>query len=525
MHKMLLFNDGVETIRSLRILLNTKTNLVQRYASLKLGAEEGKGMSELVTWDTLTEGDVEQQGNNQNEEEGLSELVAWEAHPESHLDQEEEEAGNGALDEKEPGTGGSLADGSSKGTLETTHAAEDEQHIEEQIPVAVEPLKAAENAVESPHSPEPNAPQDITPSRDIEDDEGDDLIDYEDEDEVVDSLDCAHAYSPGHRSGEDNTHSGMFIDLELNILGSNLRTVLIKANIFTVEAMNHDTRSRRSASPLVDDDIGDEAFNKPYEEHINSEEDNGEYDEGGRDSEGPEHVEQHAEEESRLLNDKLVPDEGEIENLETGSATHHAINTDKVAGHNAGLSNLEPTDGVQEDAPYRGIDEDTIKGQDGVKKEKITAEKQPSLQEENAFVNRASEEHDDRHGQYDGFSTIPGSITSSLGLESSTSSANTLENDEISYEEEDENLDGSDATKDLELSRDAEGTESKQENADEIDYDDDDEVYLPETDLVTVTEQLATSVTPIKRPRTDTGLDEIVSPSRKGVYKKPWSTP
>jgi hypothetical protein len=55
LHEKLLQNDGVESSRPLCILLGTRINFARRLVNLTTGADQGKGLSELITWDDQSE--------------------------------------------------------------------------------------------------------------------------------------------------------------------------------------------------------------------------------------------------------------------------------------------------------------------------------------------------------------------------------------------------------------------------------------------------------------------------------------
>ena len=55
LHEKLLQNDGIESPRPIYATLTTRSNFSIRFANLTAGAAEGKGLSELVTWDEHSE--------------------------------------------------------------------------------------------------------------------------------------------------------------------------------------------------------------------------------------------------------------------------------------------------------------------------------------------------------------------------------------------------------------------------------------------------------------------------------------
>jgi hypothetical protein len=55
LHEKLLQNDAVESSRPLCILLGTRINFARRLVNLTTGADQGKGLSELITWDDQSE--------------------------------------------------------------------------------------------------------------------------------------------------------------------------------------------------------------------------------------------------------------------------------------------------------------------------------------------------------------------------------------------------------------------------------------------------------------------------------------
>jgi hypothetical protein len=216
LHERLLRNDGVQTPGPLYVTLGTKPDFAKRLANLVTGAADGKGMSELISWDEESEnfegdeqsvhvGENEPLENTDQNTEGLNEST--ENH-ESGLEAEgaEEEQLTEKLD-SEQNTGGKAED---------TKGAEDDKG--EQIPEDHNRSAPSDSTSPLVNSQDQRMTQDYhsaAQTADVSDyskdglDEDGDLIDYEDEDYEQSRETSASANFDS--SGKQNGNSPYFI--------------------------------------------------------------------------------------------------------------------------------------------------------------------------------------------------------------------------------------------------------------------------------------------------------------------------
>jgi hypothetical protein len=188
LHEQLLRNDGVQTPGPLYVTLGTKPDFAKRLANLATGAADGKGMSDLISWDEESEnfeedeqsvhiGDKEPLGNTNQNADGLNEST------ENHKN---DLVGEGAEEEQLPESVNSEKD--TGNNAESAEAPEDNNG--EQMPEHHDHQATSDNASPLLNSRSQHVTHDYhstVQTADVSDysndglDEDGDLIDYEDE--------------------------------------------------------------------------------------------------------------------------------------------------------------------------------------------------------------------------------------------------------------------------------------------------------------------------------------------------------
>lgn len=515
LHEKLLQNDEVEEHKPLRFLLGTRPSFSTRLANLIAGAADGKGLSELVTWDEESE---------RFDETG-------EVLDRAHEDEPSE--GNPLPNEDSSGDNEVLGiEGSESTAIRPPSPQSDEQ---EQVP-----HEEADNGRDAGHSDsepteEPAAGdarsldnQELSKNKPVasgEDEEEDDLIDYSDE-EALDSGQQEGDESHVARQTNDNRRSnGIYTDFISPCLKPNTCFCSKCSDLLAeYEAINEELR-RRSISRAAEENTekGDESNLAASGEHANgdtdqqrgAEEENGIwYDETN--DEGFEHVDadlQHHDLTGDDIDAAAGLDQHDVEAViddvfdENGGITDDRPTTDsRNETGDEGEFNDEHAHALVADEPDLGEDEtshdlsnpkgETTYGSNGV----IAAVDLDDHQEEASFS------------------------ANSLGFADVADSSATVSADEIRYEGLDEEVFEDHETNDEPHSSTV-GTDNSAnvDHGDEIDYEDDEDDKERNSSgegnvLPPVNELTTTNGNSGKRSRADADPDDTSSVRSKGLF-------
>lgn len=476
LHEKLLRNDGVESPSALYIFLGTRPNYFSRLANLTAGAAEGKGLSELVTWDEYSES-RDESAEIEKSKYGDSPTV------------------------EEPGT---CKDG--EDTVETAEGkvieisdsslvAHPEQGLES-IPepsdhqtssTAGQVLTAGSSPPTSSDPQQKTVAEMLSTSAPEEYDEDGDLIDYEDE-ELGQAQRGAQPYPTELEADDSRTHN------EYEAINENLR--------------------RRSISRTAEDDHPDQSLeqtqlpedSRPTRENVTEVEDGVEYDD-----ENDEEVEHESYNGLAEHNGPSADYDGlesalDIEDHEDEPGISYGA-TDKTLGDGGASDGGEGVDRIDDGAVpaddltfevkdsgaaeqhaqadnYHQTSEDELELEDDDTK----AHSLPELQQEDIEANGVEGRGVHENESNTGFTKETQSISSSLGFvdtaesESATASANTLDADEILYEEGLDNYVSNGTENSFVAQTSNDGIEPRNnedsrggEPQDEIDYEDDKE--------------------------------------------------
>lgn len=183
LHVRLLRNDGVEEPGPLYVTLGTKPDFAKRLANLTAGAAEGKGLAELVAWDEESDGFDDQESvrpvneENDHEDEGTDSKEA----AESTETFENEVAEEATAEEEKPA---SITPAVSLGDDTALGSAREGVNVHEDSSAQAtshDPIQHGEQHGAANYKSSTSGASDTRAHKDDEVDEDGDLIDYSDD--------------------------------------------------------------------------------------------------------------------------------------------------------------------------------------------------------------------------------------------------------------------------------------------------------------------------------------------------------
>lgn len=509
LHEKLRQNDGVESSRPLCILLGTRINFARRLVNLTTGADQGKGLSELITWDDQSEslnesGEADESKHDvefpvESRESGV---IVGEETVEGHL-------------------GGVIDENAQEEVVSEKNATPPETRAIEEPDVV---STTHDDLTQEPviHIPElthqnssPNNPEDSTGG---ELDEDGDLIDYSDEEiELLAQRDRSQ-----FQTNELETESNKAV------------------NVAEYEAINEEFGRRRSHSRPIEDNTHPESseqqpanLNDGDEQNYPNENDDGGYDE---------HAEEGVEDAAANGDQDFI-----VEEFDTG--INHEIhehgsllddfNVDQDYDEDGGATYSRVEFGIEEEGYFdenayaNQGEEFNLEDNDPLPRTSQKATKEDSFRENEDSL--PANKKDDLHH----LPTATNVAASSLGNGDAAESSATASGDEIHYDDEEkeddeldeEVFDDSKAKDEAYLS--TEGTRSAGAiQKDEIDYEDEDDEDEDENEdekvrLSTGSQAISSATKELsptngKRSRADLESDDCGSTRSKDV-KRPRS--
>ena len=490
LHEKLMKNDGVETVRPLCLALGTRPNFSTRFANLSSGALEGKGLSELVSWDEHSESFDESAHVTNNEHEEELEADSYEADEmaeEEKSDLPQQEGSDDTLAHEPAGKQEALeeAAGTERGDASGTAATHGTHAFNESIaqPTPVEDVLPSQNSEAADSG---------------EYDEDGDLIEYSDvEEEAQPELrKDAKSHATKLKPDDSRTYNGTFTDFIPPCLKPNT-CFCSKCNdllLAEYEAINEELH-QRSISRTAEDNLleraakTNEGGDRDHEINLETEENGIEYNEN----------EGEIWESSNLAvkpGDQSA-DSGEEDAVEFDSHEDEFFIEDGYADSGEILEGDGPASEPIVGAGQEMFDEFDFGDDDTQQQQKLPE-----------FADQETKSHDDHNdndlaNEQTAASTKEVLVSNSLGFadaadSESAASERTLEAQPISID-------------DLQ-------TQIKEHNEDEIDYDDDEEEELNAVDAQEPDEkELETPNSGLrKRQRTE---DDGTSTGSKGIYK------
>ena len=488
LHERIMQNDGVENAGPMRLALGTRPNFSTRFSNLISGALEGKGLSELISWDEHSESFDDSEHVTDNEHEDGLEADNYEADEvaeKEKSDVTQQERPDDALADKSAGEknapeeAGSTENGDASGTtvINGPHATHD--------------------SVTQPASTEAAVPSQNGEAADNgEYDEDGDLIDYSDEEEEArpELRKDAELHATKLETDDNRTYNGTYTNFIPPCLKPNT-CFCSKCNdllLAEYEAINEELR-RRSISRTAEDSFLEqvsaikEGGDRDNETNPEEEQNDIEYDENeGGDFESNNFTAKHGDQSADL---------GEEDAVEFDSHEDEFFIEDDDGDSGEMLESHDPASNTVLGATQETFDEFDFGDDD--------AEQQQSLPD---FADREIKSQDEHNNDNNPANeptvelTKETSVGSSLGFadaadSESAASERTLEAQPVSID-------------DLQ-------TESKEHNEDEIDYDDEEELDAIEVQVPDVKEIGTPNGGLGKRQRTDDGA----STAGKGMYK------
>jgi hypothetical protein len=491
LHEKLMKNDGVETVRPLCLALGTRPNFSIRFANLSLGALEGKGLSELISWDEHSESFDESAHVTDNEHGEELEADSYEADEvaeEEKSDLPQQEGSDDTLAHEPAGKQEALeeAAGTEKGDASGATASNGTHAFNESIaqPTPVEDVLPFQNSEAADSG---------------EYDEDGDLIDYSDAEEEArpELRKDAKSHATKLKPDDNRTYNGTFTDFIPPCLKPNT-CFCSKCNdllLAEYEAINEELR-RRSISRTAEDNLlehaaeTNEGGDHDHETNLETEENGIDYDENEGDILEPSNLAAKPGDQSA--------DFGEEDVVKFDSHEDEFFIEDSDADGGEILEVHGPTSETIVGAGQETFDEFDFGDDDTQQHQKL-----PGFADQEA---KSYDEHNDNNptnkqtaastkeifsvGNSRGFADVADS--------ESAASERTLEAQPISVD-------------DLQ-------TEIKEHNEDEIDYDDDEEEELDAGDAQEPdVKELETPHSDLrKRQRTE---DDGTSTGSKGMYK------
>jgi hypothetical protein len=536
LHEKLLQNDGVESSRPLCILLGTRINFARRLVNLTTGADQGKGLSELITWDGQSES-LNESGEADESKHDLEFPVESRASGAGDGEETAEGHSGGVIDENAQEE---VVSEEKNATLSETKAIEE--------PDAVSTTRddlAQETVTQIPELPHqgssPNNPEDSTGG---ELDEDGDLIDYSDEEiELSAQRNRSQSQTNELESESNKAVNGTDTDLISPCLLPNT-CFCSKCNDLLVaeyEAINEEFGRRRSHSRPIEDNPHPESTEQQPANLIDGDE------QAYSDENDGDGYDEHAEEGVEIVAANGDHQDFIVEEFETGIS-------DEIHGHGSLLDDFNVDQDYEEDggATYSGIefgiegyfDENAYTNQGdefGLEDNDPLPQTSQRATEEDSFREMEDSSPAKEKGGIHNLSTATNVAASSLGNGDAAESSATASGDEIQYDDKDDKEDeeyeldeevfDDSKTKDGPyLSTEATSSAGAVQK-DEIDYEDDEDEGEDEGEdekgrlsagpqaISSATKEL--SPTNGKRSRADLESDDGASTRSKGVYGHP----
>jgi hypothetical protein len=497
LYERLLQNDRVESPRPLYVLLGTKANFSKRLANLTAVAAEGKGLSELVTWDEHSESPLEPIEPREGKQGDDSALENYEA------DEDYGDTYDGTNDEE---IEVSIADPSTQPIGD--HDQLSESGDVQKSTATASPSSAPETS-EAQHIGASDSP--TLPTTQIstsgEYDEDGDLIDYSDEEFEDENKQQRGDSGPTELETDvGRTHNGTFADFVSPCLKPNT-CFCSKCNdllLAEYEAINEELRRRSISRAAEDSAVGqptDGVENDHDVQPSRSQAETGvEYDEDESEGEELEHEEADAEYEDSSADDGESYDAVEVERR---GDIHFDLGGD---------GEFEGDDLISDARGGSGAREDTYGDDNG--NDAFEDEVESGEGDDNQTQNLP------RLGGKETFPRDATSMSSSLGFADAAESSATTSADEIRFEEGLGKQIASDSKENYEPNISNDGTNDAG-HEDEIDYEDDErqESLQAQEELHKSEDSTMTNGGLRKRPRAeDADLDEGMTTRSKGVY-------
>jgi hypothetical protein len=529
LHEKLLQNDGVESSRPLCILLGTRINFARRLVNLTTGADQGKGLFELITWDDQSES-INESGEADESKHDLEFPVESRASGVIGGEETAEGHSGGVIDENAQEE---VVSEQKNATPSETRAIEE--------PDAVSTTRedlTQETVTQIPELPHqgssPNNPEDSTGG---ELDEDGDLIDYSDEEiELSAQRNGSQSQTNALETESNKAVNGTDTDLISPCLLPNT-CFCSKCNDLLVaeyEAINEEFGRRRSHSrPIEDNPNPDSTEQQPAnlidgdEQTYSDENDGDDYDEHAE--EGVENAAANGDHQDFIVEEF---DTGISHEIHEHGSLLDDFNVDQDYEEDGGATYSRIEFGIEEEGYF---DENTYTNQgdefDLEDNDPLPQTSPRATEEDSSRENEDSSPANEKSGIHN-LSTATNVAASHLGNGDAAESSATASGDEIQYDDEenredelDEEVFDDSKTKDEPyLSTEATSSVGAVQK-DEIDYEDDEDedengrLSTGPRAISSATKEL--SPTNGKRSRADLESDDGASTRSKGVYGPP----
>jgi hypothetical protein len=469
LHEELLRNDGVQTPGPLYVTLGTKPDFAKRLANLSAGAADGKGISDLISWDEESENfeedeqsvhaaDKELLENTNQNADGLNESTENHENDLVDKDAEEEELAEN-LNSEDTGN-----------NTEDAEAPEDNNG--EQVPGHHDRHATSYNTSTLLNSRDQHVAHDYhstAQTADVSDyskdglDEDGDLIDYEDE-EYEQSRETS-ASANDDSSGKQNGNSPHFIKLCTGLASCTCPPCMRHPLIYDEEKIP--ALDQRSLSPAVEEDEHhvephSNAFHSPSIHSDHYRDDNANREPGNEDDDFPGY-QNHEEYEG---DGAFAHEQTGEENMQDGEDFH--VSYDGIKEEDEGKNSNVVADGIAANT------EDFFNPPEFDYQQEATETRDDDL-EEIDYNTTGQDSADIGHADHPIASAVEDQGPKGFAISGDDQDA-----DEISYEEADI-PDSNESERTLiadESAQDLKIDESRQEHDDEINYDTDDQQDL-----------------------------------------------
>lgn len=508
LHEELLRNDGVHTPGPLYVTLGTKPDFAKRLANLAAGAADGKGMSDLISWDEESENFEEDEQSVHVVDKKLLEITNQDADGlnESTGNHENDLVDKGAEEEE-------LAENvnSEKDTGNNAEASEDNG---EQMPRHHDRHATSDNTSPLLSSRDQHVTHDYHPTAqtaDVSDypkdglDEDGDLIDYEDE-EYEQSRETSASANDGS-SGGKNGNSPHFIKPCTGLTSCSCPPCMRHPLIYDEEKIP--ALDQQSLSPAAEEDEhhvepDSNAFHSPSIHSDHYLDDNANREAGNDDDDFP----GYQDHEGYESDGPFVHEQTGEENVQDGEDYH--VSYDGIKEKDEGKNGNVIADGIAANT------EDFFNPPELDRQREATETSDDDL-EEIDYNTTGQDSADIGHTDYP--------IASAVGdprPQGFTISGDGQDADEISYEEagipdsneSERTLIADESAQDLKID------ESRQEHDDEINYDTDDQQDLdnPSEQKATIEASSISNGHTGKRQRAD--VEDVTDRASKRMYSR-----